>query len=191
MVWRFLGISGMGIFTFLTAGAQLVNKDAKIYIEKGVTVTVDGDVKVVSGELLNSGRLRLTGDWINNSILAGSARTGGHVIFIGADQRIAGTRLSAFGNLEFSGNGTKTLESDVDVFGDLILSDRQVNIAGSTLTVKNAAPSAITRTRGFIGTENGGKLIRNTNSEGTYLYPFGSSAAAIYRPLEVIPQTAD
>lgn len=188
MFKRFLGTSFIGVGMFLTAEAQLVNKDAKIFISKDAVVSVDGDVKVVAGEIANSGRLSLTGDWINHS--AQVQKGAGHVILRGADQRIAGTRPSVFGDLEFSGTGIKKLESDADVFGRLLLNDREAEVNGSTLTVRNADASAIGRSGGYIGTGNGGKLVRNTNSGDPYLYPFGSSSTG-YRPLEVLPQTAE
>jgi gliding motility-associated-like protein len=57
--------------------------------------------------------------------------------------------------------------------------------------MENTALNAITRTTGFVSSLNGGFLGRQTNSNGLYLYPVGSSDGVIrYRPVELTPENA-
>jgi hypothetical protein len=150
------------------------------------------------GRIDNWGLITLTGDWTNNS--SGNAfinSSPGTTELPGAAQTITGTTTTNFYNLTLSGSGIKTLNINTIVEGSLSLNDRELATQGNWIHVTNPAVNAITRTggmnstpvQGFVSSTGTGRLRRNTNSTGSYLFPVGSSqgSSARFRPVALTP----
>lgn len=180
--------------------AQLVNKGNALTLSPGSLIYVDADFVNQKGTVQNDGQIEVKGGNIFNSDpqsdLFGS-QSKGEVVLSGSAQRLSGSRI-VFPNLTLKGTGDKTLETDIDIneSGILSLGDRQLKAESYSIHVLNPNPAAIIPGTGFISTNTKGTLVRNTNSDASYLFPLGSSApngftgvAALYRPLEFKPQS--
>ncbi len=174
-----------------SAKAQFVNTGQILFVGDSGLLYVDADYLHHSGKVLNKGIMVANKDWSNedsNSSVFTSESTG-EVQLNGADQVIGGQFKTTFPNLSLSGIDYKKLETDADVAGQLFLNDREFRAEGYTLSVLSSDPEAIQRTSGFISTDKSGKLLRNLNSPGAYLFPLGSyikaSGINLYRPVKV------
>lgn len=174
---------GCGILQVTSAYGQLANTGEKIFIGRGAVMAVQGDVRN-AGTFVHQGDLKFSGDWTNQSADGGfGPASGGTVVMNGAEQTIGGSAVAAFPRLEVRGSGTKFLDVDTET-GTLLLL-RELNVNTRALRVTGPDVNAITRTVGFVNTDKGGKLIRNTNSGNLYYYPLGN--AERYRPVVIIP----
>ncbi|MBK5285653.1 MAG: T9SS type A sorting domain-containing protein, partial [Bacteroidia bacterium] len=144
--------------------------------------------------------ITLTGDWTNTSVSNAFINSSpGEVQFLGSSQLITGTVPTYFYNLTLLGTGIKTQTLDARTQGTLALNDRELNTQDYVMYVTNTSTAAITRTggfnstpvQGFVSSTNAGRLWRNTNSTGTYLFPVGSSVVSPrYRPVEIKPASS-
>ncbi|OFY05388.1 MAG: hypothetical protein A2W93_05535 [Bacteroidetes bacterium GWF2_43_63] len=148
----------------------------------------------ITGSLTNNatingyGNIHLNGNWINNSVF--NAFTG-LVSLEGAAQNLSGSVSTSFFNLTLLGTGIKTQTINQTTTGVLNLNDRELATNIYTMFVTNAATNAIQRTTGFVSSNNGGLLSRNTAQAATYLFPVGSSTGTTrYRPVELTPASA-
>jgi gliding motility-associated-like protein len=178
--------------SFSVANGQVINTGQKIFIAAGGIVFVPENFKTVSGSILNNGTLTVKGDWYNNDATGKvfDTQSTGKVILSGVNQAITGTGTTAFPDLELAGTGVKSLDRSAEVFGTLFLNDKELLAKSNSLTITNSKADAINRTTGFINTDQGGRVIRNTNSTAPYSFPLGSSAAARYSPVVVEPNSA-
>lgn len=177
----------------VAASAQVMNTGQKLFIGTGATVFVSGDFKTSAGAVLNDGLLKLNGDWHNNDATGKvfDSRSTGKVVLAGGNQLITGSAVTAFPNLELLGTGVKTLEKSAEVFRTLSLNDKEFVIkSGNDLTITNSDNNSVTRTTGYVNTDQGGRLVRNTNSTGSYTFPLGSSVFSRYSPVSVEPKSA-
>ncbi|MBI5538805.1 MAG: gliding motility-associated C-terminal domain-containing protein [Bacteroidia bacterium] len=153
-------------------------------LENNGDLTVLGDL-INNSQLNSSGIINLSGNWQNNSVFN---HNNGNVFLEGTTQNIGGANPSKFYNLTLTGNGIKSLNQNVNISNSLALNDKEIDIANFNLFIENPDISAISRTTGFVSNNLQGRLIRNTNSNATYLYPLGSSInTQRYRPIEIIP----
>ena len=189
----------LGGTAFSESSAQMVNNGQLIHVEDNGLLFIDGNFEHRDGAISGKGTIELKGDWNNSS--SGSAFNGsaqGTVHFTGASQYISGSK-TAFPNLTLEGTGDKTLETDTEIYGSLLLNDRNLHLRRYTLSVLNPQSGAIQRTSGFITTDDGGHLIRNTNSSAAYLFPLGSTLnnpafagmSFLYRPVSLEPENAN
>lgn len=199
------------IFSCSIASAQvLYNNGATIHANSAAIVQVNGSAQnqtgtinvatataanlYITGSLTNNatingyGNIHVNGDWINNSTFNSFTGT---VSLEGANQNISGLVSTSFFNLTLLGTGIKTQTIDEIVTGTLNLTDRELATNIYTMFVNNANTGAIQRTTGFVSSNNGGYLSRNTASTGTFLFPVGSSVGTTrYRPVELTPATS-
>ncbi|HPS84116.1 MAG TPA: hypothetical protein PLA88_07360, partial [Bacteroidales bacterium] len=195
----------------LLAQAQLFyNNGATVHMNSGALVQVNGSAQnqtgtinvatasaanlYITGSLTNNatinsyGNIHLNGDWINNSVF--NCFTG-LVSLEGAAQNLSGSVSTTFFNLTLLGTGIKTQTINQNTTGVLNLNDRELATNIYTMFVTNAATNAIQRTTGFVSSNNGGLLSRNTAQSAAYLFPVGSSVGTTrYRPLELTPASA-
>ncbi len=185
------------------AGSGLVVNDGSfIYLQPGALIHVDGGVinqdnGANIGTWDNRGSVRVQGDWTNNSVSNAFINSSpGIVELFGANQTLGGSTQTNFYTLQLTGSGIKTQTVNQQVEGTLALNDRELATQGNFMTVVNAAVGAITRTgalnsipvQGFVSSTGNGRLIRNTNSTGAYLFPVGSSTVpARFRPVALTP----
>ena len=185
-----------------TGTGLLVNDGSLIYVQMTGLITVQGgiinqDNGINIGNIDNRGQITLTGDWTNYSVSNAFINSSqGEVQMLGSSQLITGTTPTYFYNLTLLGTGIKTQTLDARTEGTLSLNDRELNTQDYVMYVTNPATAAVTRTggftstpvQGFVSSTNNGRLWRNTNSTGIYLFPVGSSLVTPrYRPIEIKP----
>jgi PKD repeat protein len=183
----------------------VVNDGSLIHVQNTGLITVQGgfinqDNGANIGNIDNNGQITLTGDWTNNSVSNAFINIdSGEVQLLGSSQLITGMTPTYFFNLTLLGSGIKTQTLDARVLGTLALNDRELNTQGNVMYVTNATTTAITRSggfnstpvQGFVSSTGNGRLWRNTNSTGTYLFPVGSSLITPrYRPVEIQPASS-
>jgi len=146
-------------------------------------------------QLTNSGNLQIHagatitffGDFANN----GTLTDGGTAVNFGgtATQIISGTSAISFNNLIVSNATGVTLQRNIDIVNSLALTAGQLNLNSNTLTVNNAAGTAISRTSGYIASEqtnNSAKLIWGIGANtSVHVFPFGT-AAGVYIPFTLM-----
>jgi len=182
-----------------------VNDGSLIHVQAGGLITVQGgfinqDNGANIGEIDNTGLITLTGDWTNTAVSNAFINASpGETQFLGSAQLITGTVPTYFYNLTLLGTGIKTMALDARALGTLALNDRELNTQSYVMYVTNPAVGAVTRTGGFnsvpvqgyVSSTSTGRLWRNTNSTGTYLFPVGSSLVnPRYRPVEIRPASS-
>lgn len=181
----------------IAAHAQLLTNNGAV-LTSTAAVQVNGSaLNDAGGQIANDGTLTLTGNWTNNAGNNGFAMSQGAVVMAGAAQSIAGSSVTVFNNLTLAGTGTKTLQQHIETGGApigssgvLAINDRTLDLNGFNLTVRNAAPAAITRTSGFIVSERdpvaGYSRVRWNIGAGTagntHVIPFGNEATGHYLP---------
>jgi len=195
----------------LLAQAQLFyNNGATVHANSGAVVQINGSAQnqtgiinvatapaanvYITGSLTNNatingyGSIHLNGDWINNS--AFNCFTG-LVSLEGAAQNLSGSVSTTFFNLTLLGTGIKSQTIHQTTSGTLTLNDRELATNIYTMFVTNSATNAVQRTTGFVSSNNGGFLSRNTAQAALYLFPVGSSTGTTrYRPVELTPATS-
>ncbi|WP_423147296.1 gliding motility-associated C-terminal domain-containing protein [Rubrolithibacter danxiaensis] len=174
--------------------AQLVNSGQAISVNSNGLLYIGGDFVNNEGTILNKGTIIQKGNWTNDDATSFvfDEKSTGTVKFFGNDQLISGISKTVFYDVAFSGTGQKILDSDIDVTRKLDLTDRELQVGDFIVSVSNPDAGAIIRTKGFISTGERGRLIRNTNSQASYLFPLGSSANGdlFYRPVMIEPGNA-
>lgn len=199
---------GFGLCGHIGIAQGLINNGASIQLTSGSTIYVDGgssignfknqDNGAFTGTVKNSGTLRVSGDWTNNSAAFVFPANSGTVMLIGANQAIKGTTTTYFNDLTLTGSGVKTLQINTltgggfaSPTGVLALNGLPLDLNTHTLLVNNPSTSAITRTTGFIISEtnvgtNPSLIEWNAGStNGTYVLPFGLLTAPNYIPLTI------
>ncbi len=196
------------VFVPILAHAQLFyNNGSTVHINSGAVVQINGSAQneigtinvatgtaanlYITGSLTNNatingqGNIHLNGDWINNNTFNCH---NGQVYLKGANQNISGSVSTTFYNLSLAGTGIKTQTINQTTSGTLYLNDRELATDIYTMFVTNTAANAIQRTTGFVSSNNGGFLSRNTALTSAYLFPVGSSSGTTrYRPVELTP----
>ncbi len=189
-----------------SAGSGLiVNDGSLIYLQPGALIYDEGgfinqDNGANIGNIDNRGTFELKGDWTNNSASNCFINSSpGTTVMSGGSQGILGSTPTYFFNLTLQGTGVKSQAVDAMTEGILALNDRELATKDYVMHVTNTAVGAITRTggfnstpvQGFVSSTNNGKLWRNTNSTGSYLFPVGSMVGSPrFRPVEIKPAGA-
>jgi hypothetical protein len=131
------------------------------------------------------------GHFVNNGTFTDAQA----VSFNGAvNQNISGTSITTFYN--FVGNSTigVTLQQDAIISNSLTLTSGALILNSRILTINNSAATAISRTSGYIlseQTNNSGKVKWNIgNNTSSHVFPFGT-ASADYIPLTLAVTAGD
>jgi gliding motility-associated-like protein len=188
----------------INSSSQITN-DGTLYVTRFSSPTLAGTIKIDNNSLLSgTGSYHIEQDWINNATFSGSSSTvelyGDLEQFITSDN---GT-ITTFNNLQLVGVGTginrrKSLlnvNSNVSPNGFLSLGDRELYTGTNTLTIENTDPASVQNSsifgnEGFVSSLIPGNLIRNTNSQDSYLFPVGSSDGTLrYRPVHIAPNSS-
>lgn len=125
------------------------------------------------------------GDFSNNGVFVDE----GGVTFKGSSsQIITGTSVTTFYNLTGNNPTGVTMQQSTVVENALVLTSGPLNLNSTTLTINNSASTAISRTAGYIVSEqvtNSSKLKWNIGTNtSAHVFPFGT-AAGVYIPLTV------
>ena len=193
----------------------LYNNGANIIVKSGASIMVEGSMENGSGDVANDGYINVTqditnqssifgngtfsiqGNWINNASFLGNTSNQNLVILNGSNtQFIQGSAVTTFYDLELTNGTLKKMFIDAGVNHNLLLHNQELATETYKFYVYNTNVNAITRdnnaTYGFVSSINNGRLVRNTNSTGTYLFPTGSSLNTLrYRPVEITPADAN
>lgn len=187
----------------LAAQAQLLTNNA--VITNTAVISVNGDLlnQGATGLLDNNGILIVSGNFTHNAPNNCFGTSAGEVGLNGGAQTIGGSSVAVFNYLELAGTGTKTLLQDIEVggaytvpAGGLFVNTQNLDLGTHQLTVRNADPTAITRSTGFIVSEtdpNAGYSWVRWNigaNTGNYTIPFGNGATNAYLPFTASITTA-
>lgn len=154
------------------------------------TIVVEGNITNDANITGASDTIRLSGNWINNSVYAGN---NSWADMYGANQLITGTAITTFNNLNLGGGSVVKRQQGIDAVtsGVLALNDAELATDVNEMLVSNQAITAITRNNGYVSSIGAGKLSRATNTTGTYFFPTGSPSynnpPSIFRPIEFNP----
>lgn len=197
----------------LSTGSQSVlsnNGEMYVHFDSIFLLAQNGFTLDDFTNVLGSGYYEIEPDWTNNSpnFNAGQSMVN---LMSDIDQKITGTEISTFYQLELSGNGSvgneriKRMTIDAYILDSLSLNNRELATDSFSLFVQNTETTAITfsttsNDRGFISSIKGdtreGRLFRRTaNSLNPYIFPTGSSVNPpsglpyIYRPVDILPKS--
>jgi len=178
----------------LHAQLSVSNQGALISLKDGAFISIHGDYRSeLNGSFDNEDTVFIFGDWVNNAGNTGfNEPNEGAVVFIGDDQRIQGTDITHYYDLDHRGSGTKFGDLDVIVEGTMQLNDREFNMDTNTVTVTNTDLTAVKNTTppGFVSSLQNGGIARHTAVADDYFYPVGSSLGTLrYRPAYITPAT--
>lgn len=139
-----------------------------------------GDVHVFS-----TSSMAFFGDFVNNGVFIDE---GGATFQGTSSQIIAGTSVTTFYNLTGNNPTGVSMQQSTIVENALMLTSGPLNLNSTTLTINNSASTAISRTAGYIVSEqvnNSSKLRWNIGANtSAHVFPFGT-AAGVYIPLTV------
>ena len=175
----------------ITVNGSVLNQTGTIDVNQNAgtpaTMYVSQDV-TNNSTIFADGHIHLSGNWYDNGSFSSSLGT---VFMDGATQVLGGTSATIFHNLTLNGSGFKIQQVNKFATGVLSLNHLELKTETFSFFMENTALNAITRTTGFVSSLNGGFLGRQTNSNGPYLFPVGSSIGVIrYRPVELGPTNA-
>jgi gliding motility-associated-like protein len=161
-----------------------------------------GSVILSNGSSLQgNGTYYVEQDWINNAVFNAGTST---VILDGNLQQFVTSTtgvVTTFNNLTLTGNGVgnnrkktlSTVNAIISPTGTLNLNDREFETLSNTIFVTNPSPAAVLNSttfnnEGYVSSDIGGSLSRETNSSSIYLFPTGSSnGTQRYRAVEINP----
>jgi gliding motility-associated-like protein len=175
----------------ITVNGSVLNEAGTIDINQNAgtaaTMYVSQDV-TNNSTIFADGHIHLSGNWFDNGSFESTLGT---VFMDGATQFLGGSSATIFHNLSLNGSEFKIQQVNKFATGVLSLNHLELKTETFSFFMENTALNAITRTTGFVSSLNGGFLGRQTNSNGLYLYPVGSSDGVIrYRPVELTPENA-
>lgn len=186
-VVRLLLVLKLMISTSFSSNAQLFYSDnIQVTVDPAVQLTILGNAQFQFGSsVANSGVIALTGDWINSSGTGLFTLNAGAVNMNGFNQNITGSNATTFYNLNLF-SGTKSLKVNATTGGNVIsaagslnCNDAVFDLNSHTLIVNNSSPAAITRTTGYILSEdadNSSKIHWKLVTQGMHTIPFGNTA---------------
>jgi gliding motility-associated-like protein len=159
---------------------------------------IEGDFKntsgVADGFASGLGNYRVKGDWINDATFTADQSK---VYLAGNNQLITGSSVTTFYDLIAQNAATVKTQRGVDanVSNTLTLNGNELATEGNKLTIQNADPAAIVLngTDPFVSSTGAGRLVRNTNSTSSYLFPtgwHGTDATLRIREVAIAPSAA-
>lgn len=160
--------------------AQVIHNEGTLYLESGTPVYFGSDFTNEAGATLeNNGTISVDGNWTNDATY--TPGTGEVQFTSGVLQTIDGTSATTFYNLTIdkSANGV-SLNRNTLVSNQLDLTDDFLDLNSNQLTITTGATTGITRTTGFVlseDTDNSSVVQWNMGTTtGAHEIPFGTSA---------------
>lgn len=161
------------------------------------TLNVAGNLLINANAVLNAGNisnLNLGGNWTND----GTFTSGSNLVTFNSPaanvlQTLGGASSTTFNNLTINTSAATDavqLTNDATISNNLVLTQGALELNQNTLIVSNSNTTAISRTSGFMMSENiaapyGTIRWFINNSVGAHVYPFGVSST------QYIPLTLD
>ncbi|MFH0894697.1 MAG: T9SS type A sorting domain-containing protein [Bacteroidota bacterium] len=139
-----------------------------------------------------SSNLSITGDFVNNGTLDDQGK---EIVFNGTlGQTISGTSVTTFRNVIINNNNGVTLQKNMIVSDSLVLTLGPLMLNSKSITLQRSAPSAITRSTGYIISEQtnlSSKIIWNIGtSSGNFIFPLGTIVGN-YIPFTLVRTSGD
>ncbi|WP_207532920.1 gliding motility-associated C-terminal domain-containing protein [Desertivirga arenae] len=189
---------------YFKAEAQVVNTGQTLHLGENSLLFLSEGYRHDEGQISGEGTLEIKGNIVNNSSNTIFENQSKATVFLNGNiQNISGNPLSV-PNLKLGGFGDKELKTNATITNSLSLDDRLLNIGDNKLSISSPAVDALSRSTGFITTNENGALLRNTNSNGQYLFPLGSiknnpsfkkfnsiDVNPLYRPVIIEPENQE
>ncbi len=122
-------------------------------------------------------------NWVNDGSFDGGTS---EVKLLGDTQYIEGTSVTRFYDLNLLGTGEKVLEVNAEASNLLALNDRTLHTQTHTFFVDNTNSTSLTRSTGYVVSNDGGFLQRRMAGSDEFLYPVASDQGAFrYRPVRL------
>lgn len=168
----------------------LVNNGAKIIIESGAYLIVDGNIKTQTESSSNGtfsleGELKLSGNFTNDNSVTGDVFTvnSGDITFNGSTtQEVNGTAATNFGDMVLA-NSVEFNSVSQEALNDIDLSGGKLLVGDVDFTVNPTATITNYSTTNYIVADGVGKLSRTINDGETVFFPVGSSTR--YAPVTI------
>lgn len=173
--------------SFLNDTTSIINHNGLIVIDSSF-IQNNGALTQGFGEYQVNENWNNSGSFIHDTSL---------VILTGGLQNIMGDSITDFYNLTLQGFGIKRQHVDAEVSNILDLRNNELATDSFTMFVSNLNGNAIlydnTYTlEGFVSSLDSGRLKRATNSNGSYIYPLGSSLnQRRFRPIAISPTNSN
>lgn len=197
---KIINIAILLLFTSGLLAQGIYNNGAKIAVGTGTCLTISG----ASGNYLNesngtdgsidlNGKISLGGNFINNVAAAdviSTAAVGSEVILSGTANQVVGGTTGvpvAFPNLIVNNANGITIAKDVQVNGNLTLTNGLIEIGNNNFTLGSSSivvgtPSATN----MIISNGNGKVIKKWSATGTFTFPIGENTlTASYLPVSL------
>ena len=188
----------------VSSGTSFTNNGA-LTITKNSILPIPGTFNMEGGSTVSgNGIYTVEQDWVNSATFnAGTSK----VILNGNTQQFitsSNATSTTFNDLELLGTGTaanrkKTLQgvdAKTGTTGTLQINDRELETQGQTFFVMNPSTAAVSNnttpgSEGFVSSVSPGTFSRETNTNGVYVFPTGSSTGTLrYRPVELTPSAS-
>lgn len=170
----------------------IVNNGGQIVSTIGSYITITGSngnftnlTFITDGSIDNDGIISLQGNWTNNAAnnVFINQNAEGEVTLNGSlPQDIAGTSQTSFETLRINNGSGVTLQQSAIVSNVLALRKGPLTLNSKTIVINSNAAAAISRTNGYIVSEepdNSSKVIWNIgNNLSAHTFPFGTVAGA-------------
>ena len=204
ILFMFHSLSLLCQVVFVNNGQNIIfNNDVNFIVKNGDLNNEGGLIKNeghthIEGNLVNNAKIEggnvnseffVLNDWENNGIFNANQST---VFLNGANQNIKGIQESNFNNLSLENGSVKTLDLNSSVSGVLNLTNSELATTNYKMFVSNSDVNAIqfNENIGFVSSIGNGRLIRNTNSTNSYIFPTGEDIGSLkYRPIRIKPQS--
>ncbi len=163
---------------------QFFNDGAQVIIQQGALLHIQGDFTNQGGEVTNEGLIEIGGNWENT--VMGFPLTpggGGTVQFVGSMQTIGGDFPTLFNDIQFQGNQTVTLSSNIGIGNSIDLNNGIIDLNEKVLHILNPQANAITVAGGGVRAESSDNygFVRwdiGVQSGQSYEVPFVNNAEA-------------
>jgi hypothetical protein len=170
-------ILALCLLTAAQLHAQVVNNGSALFIDSGAIVVIDHSLSGLSGaEIVNKGTLYVSGDIVNDATpdFFKKQTSTGTLVLNGLDQNISGKNNISIYNLELQNDHVKNIFTNLFLSNQLHLNSSVLIANNTDITIQNDDPMAISRTSGYIATQQDARLIRNTAQvNARYLFPVG------------------
>jgi gliding motility-associated-like protein len=177
------------------SSAQMINNDAGMYIDTGAIVSVGFSLHGAGGAgIVNEGKLYVSGDIVNNASADFMKRksTSGSLILNGLAQNIRGKQGLTVYNLVLLNPHIKSTQVNLFIENDLALNNSVLNIKGTTVHIENSDTTAISRTTGYVATQDDATLSRNIQkTKASYEFPLGYLNEYKYQPVHIVTNGND
>ncbi|MCK5170194.1 MAG: hypothetical protein KAQ75_09960, partial [Bacteroidales bacterium] len=188
------------LISFVQAQTGVVNNGAKRIVNSGAVLKITGTGADYTnatfggkdGRIDLDGKIELHGDWTNNAVSGDvliALNTDGEVVFNGSStQSISGSRASYFEKLTLNNTFGLSLDTNVQVVANLLLTNGIVTLNDDNLTmgVAGTITGGTFSSSKMILVNGTGSLVKLVGSTGSFTFPIGENTGdPDYSPVDV------